>query len=261
MTVYRANYGDALYGQDTYGLSGSITDASATITPSCSVSVSAVKIFQGSASASLLCSVASSLQQVKDAASAVSASCSVTAAADIIINVAASTSSAASATSAAIKVRNAAAAISLQNAVVTAAVEYPETEGFRAGYGLGTYGSFVYGENYSVEEAAASITPACSVSVSGVAVRNVAASITPSASVVSNGFIDVVGQSNVGLSSSVNISYNRVRLMAASLNAASTITTVARYKWLDATDPTTVWTDATEASTTWTDADYLERAA
>ena len=194
-------------------------------------------------------------------AASLSASCSVTAAADIIINVAASTSSAASVASAAIKVRNAAASISLQNAVVTAAVEYPETEGFRAGYGLGTYGSFVYGENYSVEEAAASITPACSVSVSGVAVRNVAASITPSASVVCNGFIDVVGQSNVGLSSSVNISYNRVRLMAASLNAASTITTVARYKWLDATDPTTVWTDATEASTTWTDADYLERAA
>ena len=47
MTVYRANYGDALYGQDTYGLSGSIVDAAASITPSCSVAVSAVKVFEG----------------------------------------------------------------------------------------------------------------------------------------------------------------------------------------------------------------------
>ena len=31
MTVYRANYGDALYGQDTYGLSGSVIDAAASI--------------------------------------------------------------------------------------------------------------------------------------------------------------------------------------------------------------------------------------
>ena len=194
-------------------------------------------------------------------AASLSTSCSVTAAAETVIDAASAISSSSSTTSAAIRVTDAAASISLQNTVVSAAVEYVEADGFRAGYGLGIYGSFVYGENYSIEDGAASITPACSVSVSGVAVRNVSASITPSASFISNGVIDVVGQSNVGLSSSINISYNRVRLMAASLNAASTITTVARYKWLDSTDPTTVWTDATEASTTWTDADYLERAA
>ncbi len=194
-------------------------------------------------------------------ASNVACTLSVTANSDKIISGASAATCTSAKNSSGIKVRTAAANMVCQGVVVTVAVEYPEVPGFRPGYGKNTYGSYIYGINHSIEEGAAAINLACNVTSVGIRIADAASNITLTSTMTGNGVIDVVGQANIALSSSVNISYNRVRLMAASLNAASTITTVARYKWLDATDPTTVWTDATEASTTWTDADYLERAA
>ncbi len=42
---------------------------------------------------------------------------------------------------------------------------------------------------------------------------------------------------------------------------AITTSVSARYKWLDADDPSTTWTAAPNPSNTWVEADYLERAA
>jgi len=261
MTVYRANYGDALYGQDTYGLSGSVIDAAASITPICSVTTTAVKVFEGASTVTTACSVTASLQQVKSGASTVACTSSVTANSDTIIGGASATTCTSATTSSAIKVRTAAANIVCQGVVVTVAVEYPEVPGFRPGYGKNTYGSYIYGINHSVEEGAAAINLACNVTSAGIRIADAASNITLTSTMTGNGVIDVVGQANIALSSSVNIEYNRVRLMAASLNVAATVTIKSRYKWLDAPNPSTTWTDVSNPSTTWTEADYLERAA
>jgi hypothetical protein len=141
------------------------------------------------------------------------------------------------------------------------AVEYPEVPGFRPGYGLNTYGSYIYGENHSIEEGAASIGLVCNVSGAGERIANAASNIALTSTATSNGVIDVVGRADVALSSSVNISYNRVRLMSATDNLSLTVNVLSRYKWLDADEPTTTWTLAPNPSNTWTEADYLERAA
>lgn len=261
MTVYRANYGDALYGQDTYGLSGSIVDAAASITPSCSVAVSAVKVFEGASAVVTACSVTASLQEIIEGASTASCTLNVTAASDTVIGGASTVTCASSVSASAIKLRNAAANIVCQGVVVTVAVEYPEVPGFRPGYGKNTYGSYIYGINHSIEEGAAAISLACSVTSAGIRIANAASNVALTSTMTANGVIDVVGQANIALSSSVNIEYNRVRLMAADINVAASIAINSRYKWLDAPDPTTTWTDVSNPSTSWTEADYLERAA
>jgi hypothetical protein len=261
MTVYRANYGDAFYGQDIYGLSGSIVDASASVSLVCAVSSEAVNVRNAASTATIATTTSALLQQVRIGASSAACVVSVTASGNRIIGGAASTASTSSASAAAIKVRTAAANIVCQGIIVAVAVEYPEVPGFRPGYGLNTYGSYIYGENHSIEEGAASIGLVCNVSGAGERIANAASNIALTSTATSNGVIDVVGRADVALSSSVNISYNRVRLMSATDNLSLTVNVLSRYKWLDADEPTTTWTLAPNPSNTWTEADYLERAA
>lgn len=261
MAVYRAYYGDALYGQNTYGLSGSITDGAAVITPSASVTVTAVNAISFAASDTSSASVTAGAEVVKQGAAAVTPSASVAVDGNRILVGAVSDSSTVSTTTAADIVVDGAVAATLQNAVVTVAETYAETDGYRDGYGKRTYGTFVYGENYSIEEATITASASASVSINYERVRGDSFAITPSTTFTSNGVIDVVGRATITPALSVDIAYNRVRLMAASDDVTLTTDTFARYKWLDADDPTTTWTDASDPSTTWTDADYLERAA
>lgn len=261
MTVYRANYGDALYGQNIYGLSGSIVDAAASIAPICSASSSSVKVREAASSDTSSCSVVAALQQVKLGAANVSCTASTSAGSNVITDAAAALTCTSFTSSNAIKIVTAAADVVCQGVVVVVAVEYPEAEGFRPGYGLNTYGTYIYGVNHSVEDGAASVSLACSVSSSAVRVVNAASNISLAATVTGNGVIDVVGRADVALSSNVNISYNRVRLMSATDTLSSAVNVLSRYKWLDADEPTTTWTAASNPSNTWAEADYLERAA
>ena len=261
MAVYRAYYGDALFGQDTYGLSGSITDGAAVITPSASVTVSAVNVINFAASDTASASVTAGAQVIKQGSAAVTPSASVTATANLVLVFASTDSSASTASASGGIIKDGAVAAALQNVVVTVAETYAETDGYRSGYGLRTYGTNIYGENYSIEEVVAAVSASASVTVSGERIAIGAATITSSATFVSNGVIDVVGRAIITPTASVDIAYNRVRLMAASDNVTLTTDVFARYKWLDADDPTTTWTDASDPSTSWTDADYLERAA
>lgn len=261
MAVYRSNYGDAFYGQDIYGLSGSIIDAAASISPICSVSSSAVRVREAASVDTSSCSVVVALQQIKLGGANVACTVSVSAGFNLITDAAATLTCTSSTSSTAIKIITAAADIVCQGVVVAVAVEYPEAEGFRAGYGLNTYGTYIYGVNHSVEEGAASISLTCSVSSSAVKVVNAASNISIAATVTSNGVIDIVGRVDVVLSSAVNISYNRVRLMSATDALSSTVNVLSRYKWLDADEPTTTWTEAPDPSNRWVEADYLERAA
>lgn len=158
-------------------------------------------------------------------------------------------------------IKDASATASSLTVVTAAALSYVESEGFRAGFGLGLYGDNVYGENYSVEAGTATANITFTPSVGYEVVRQVSASPALTFTSSAHAVFDVVGRASPTISITPEIAYNRVRLMSASDDIGFTPDVNARYKWLDADEPTTTWTDASEPSTTWSDADYLERAA
>lgn len=123
---------------------------------------------------------------------------------------------------------------------------------FRSGYGDFTYGNLLYGIDAADITGAASAGVSCSVSASSQVVRDglIQDVSTVTASVAA--YTSLAGKATSSISSSVDIYWNRVMSFEASTAIVSDDTEVsARYKWLDASDPTT----------TWTTADYLERAA
>jgi hypothetical protein len=185
---------------------------------------------------------------------AASAAIGVSAAASAVTVVSASASASLSVSSsqpAAIRVADAAADISLGGIASVSAVKYEVIPGFRPGYGLNTFGSYLYGKNISIEEGSASAVISVGATASAQVTRNVSASPAIVISTASNAVIDVVGAATPTVSISTDIVYNRIRLMAASDEFGITASVSARYKWLEAADPTTSWTEA----------DYLERAA
>jgi len=185
-------------------------------------------------------------------AAAASIAVSATAAAVTVITASASASIGVVATPpTAVRVADAAANISLGGIASVSSIKYEVIPGFRPGYGLNTYGSYLYGKNISIEEGSASTTIAVSATATAQVTRNVAASPTISIVATSNAVIDVVGAASPTISITTDIVYNRVRLMEASDQFGFTATVAARYKWLEASSPTTSWTEA----------DYLERAA
>lgn len=151
----------------------------------------------------------------------------------------------------AVRVADAAASASLGGIASVSAVTYEVVPGFRSGYGVNTYGSYVYGENYSVEEGSATVNVAVSATATAQVTRNVSASPAVIVSTVSNAVIDVVGAASPTVSISPEIVYNRVRLMEAADNIGATPSVSARYKWINSPEP----------ATSWAVADYLERAA
>lgn len=151
----------------------------------------------------------------------------------------------------AVRVADVSANPSLGGIVSVSAIKYEVVPGFRSGYGVNTYGTFVYGENYSIEEGAAAVSVGISTSASAQVTRNVSAATNITTSTTSNAVIDVVGAASPSVSISTEIVYNRVRLMAVSDTFGFTESVSARYKWLASSNPTTSWTEA----------DYLERAA
>jgi hypothetical protein len=200
--------------------------------------------------------------ETTQAAASASVGISAVASADTVIDASASATIAVSVTPpTAIRIVDASASVSLGGIVSVSAVKYEVIPGFRPGYGLNTYGSYLYGKNISIEEGSASAAIGVSTSVSAQAVRQSGAS--PSIAVVftANGVIDVVGRASVTISISPNIAYNRVRLFSGTSAIAISTSVSARYKWLDADDPSTTWTLAPNPSNTWAEADYLERAA
>jgi hypothetical protein len=158
-------------------------------------------------------------------------------------------------------IKDASASISLGGIANVSAITYEVIPGFRPGYGLNTYGSYLYGKNISIEEGSASAVIGVTASVSAEAIRQSGASPSIDFVFTSNGVIDVVGRSTAAISISSNIAYNRVRLFSGTSAIAISTSVSARYKWLDADEPTTTWTEAPDPSNTWVQADYLERAA
>ena len=184
-------------------------------------------------------------------AATVSFGVSASASAVTVVRAAATAAISSSASTSGIIVKDGAVTANVLSVVTSSAIEYVRNDGFRAGYGLNTYGSYIYGENYSVEDGVAAVNISITPTVSYQVVRQVTATpaitVTPSV----QGFMSIVGTISDTVSITPNIEYNRVRLFSASDDILGGTVVSARYKWLPATDPTT----------TWTTSDYLERAA
>lgn len=191
------------------------------------------------------------IQETTQGAASASWGVSASANAVTVVRAAATAAISSSATASGLIVKDGSATANVLAVVTSAAVEYDSVAGFRDGYGQNTYGSFVYGENYSIEEASITASFSITPTVSYQVVRQVSATpaitVTPSA----QGFMSIVGAVSDTVSITPNIEYNRVRLFSASDDILGDTLVSARYKWLPASDPTT----------TWTTSDYLERAA
>jgi hypothetical protein len=185
---------------------------------------------------------------------AASASVSVSASVGVVTVVGASASADATFTSSSpsgVIIKDATASTGLNGIISAVAVKYEVVEGFRAGYGLNTYGTFMYGQNRSVEEASATANVSFTPSVAVQVTRNTSSTSDIVFSATAHAVYDIVGSANPTVSISTEISYNRVRLFSGETDILGDTVVSARYKWLDAPDPVT----------TWTTADYLERAA
>lgn len=140
----------------------------------------------------------------------------------------------------------------------------------RTGYGTGLFTAGKYGLPQVFEGAVSasisagvtadaerikigSVSDAIAVTTSATAIRiqNGVVSDSISASVVVAGYTTIVGAVDDRITSDFDLYWNRVRPFAVNDHAKVGVSVNARYKWLDASDPTT----------TWAKADYLERAA
>lgn len=191
------------------------------------------------------------IQETTQGAASASWSVSASASSVTVVGAAATAAISSSATASGEIIKDGAVTANLQGIVNVSAVTYEVVAGFRDGYGINTYGSYIYGENYSVEEGSATANVSVTPTVSYQVVRQVTATPAVTVSATAQGFMSIVGAVSDTVSITPNIEYNRIRLFSASDNILGDTVVSARYKWLPATDPTT----------TWTTSDYLERAA
>lgn len=195
----------------------------------------------GSATVSLTSSVSASAQVIKVGASTVAASASITSSADVV-------------TDALINVF-------LTSSVSASAEKYAQSDGYRTGYGLRTYGTSIYGENVSVEAGLVAIAATSSVTASANVTAVGAATIASTASLTSSGEFSVVGAATIALTSAVTAGSSVTRNAASAIAIAASLTASGRLKWEDDAEPTDTWTDATDDDiVTWTDSPVREAA-
>jgi len=191
------------------------------------------------------------IQETTQGAASASWSVSASASSVTVVTAAATAAISSSASASGEIIKDGAVTANVLSVVTSSAIEYVRSEGFRAGYGLNTYGSYIYGENYSVEDGSATASISVTPTVSYQVVRQVTATPAVTVSATAQGFMSIVGAATATVSITPNIEYNRIRLFSVSDDILGDTIVSARYKWLPATDPTT----------TWTTSDYLERAA
>lgn len=195
----------------------------------------------GSATVSLTSSVTASAQVIKVGASTVAASASVTSSADVV-------------TDALINVF-------LTSSVSASAEKYAQSDGYRTGYGLRTYGTSIYGENVSVEAGLVAISATSSVTASANVTAVGAATIAATSSLTSSGEFSVVGAVTIALTSAVTAGSSVTRNATSAIAIAASLAASGRLKWEDDAEPTDTWTDATDDGiVTWTDSPVREAA-
>ena len=232
--AYRASYGADTYGTALYGVTGAIDGSTKVVfRPSYGKETYGTSTYgvQGNETCNL--SVTCSAQVIRDGAAAIASTLSVNAVNYVIV-------------------KDASAAIALQGATVSVAEEYVETEGYRPGYGLRTYGTSIYGQNDSVEQGTATIAIAASMTVNGGLTRNVAAAITPSLSTTANAVFSVTASAALTSSLSISTSATRVLLGSSTSTIALSLVASGIEKWEPIAGTPETWTPVAASNETWT---------
>lgn len=195
----------------------------------------------GSATLALTSSVSASAQVVKAGSSTIAASASVTSSCDVV--------------------SDALINVFLTSSVSASAEKYAQSDGYRTGYGLRTYGTSIYGENVSVEAGLVTIAASASLTASANVTAVGAATITATSSLTVAGEGSVTGSVNIPLNSTITVNASVTRNAASTIAIVASLTASARKKWEDDAEVTDTWTDATDDDiVTWTDAPVREAA-
>lgn len=239
---YRSGFGIGTFGTGLFGVSGAIDGSTDVVyRPAYGRETYGTSIYGTQGNEAINLSITCSAQVIKAGSSLISASASVTSSADVI--------------------SDALINVFLTSSVSASAEKYAETDGYRTGYGLRTYGTSIYGENVSVEAGLATIAASASLTASANVTAVGAAAITATLSVTSGGEGSVTAAINIPLTSAVTASSAVTRGGASVIAITSSLTASGRFKWEDETDPTDTWTDATDDGiVTWTDSPVREAA-
>lgn len=234
--AYRASYGADSYGSAFYGITGAVDGATdVTYRPAYGKATYGTAAYGNEGSETTRLTATCSAQIVVDGPSTASATASTAASG--------------------IRVAEGQASATLQNVTLSIAEVYAETDGYRPGYGLRTYGSNIYGENASVELGTAAGTAALSGTCSFELVREASAVGSSSLSGTSNAVFSVRGRVSLSVSLSVSVAYQRV--IGGSATSALALSTAAsgREKWEPSDATAEIWTDVSEVTDTWTPVD------
>tara|TARA_X000001382_G_scaffold39306_2_gene26241 strand:+ start:109 stop:744 length:636 start_codon:yes stop_codon:yes gene_type:complete len=187
-------------------------------------------------------------------AATIACAASVSAASERIQNGAATIACATSTSSAAEIVRiyeDGESSIAVTSSVSATAIKYSIYTGTRAGYGVGTYGTFSYGINEKTENAASVVAGTSSATAAGQRVPEITLTIACASSATSSAVFDVISGATIACVSTFTSNAGSTLKGAASPNCVTSTSAVCEIKW----------TEAAAANTNWTEADLLERAA
>jgi hypothetical protein len=231
--AYRASYGADTYGSSLYGVTGAI-DGSTDVTyrPAYGKATYGTAVYGAEGNETIT----------------LTGTCS----AQILIDGAAAASSTLTAASQATRIIEGSASASLQNLSGSVGEVYAETDGYRTGYGLRSYGTSIYGENVSVEvgvaSASATLTSACSFEL----VREASALATENLTGTCNAVFSVRGSATGSMSLLGDAAPALVMLAAGSGSMALSSAASGIEKWEPVDEVTDTWTPVAVTSETWT---------
>lgn len=231
--AYRASYGADSYGSAFYGITGAVDGATdVTYRPAYGKATYGTAVYGNEGSETTRLTATCTAQILVDGAATANATTSVTASG--------------------VRVAEGQASATLQNVTLSIAEVYAETDGYRPGYGLRTYGTSIYGENASVETGAAAGSAALTATCSFELVREVSAVATLTLTPTANAVFSVRGQASVSTSLSVTAAFERVMQGSATSTLALAAVCDGIEKW-EPTDATAeIWTDVDGVTDTWT---------
>jgi hypothetical protein len=231
--AYRASYGADSYGSAFYGITGAIDGATdVTYRPGYGKATYGTAVYGNEGSETTTLTATCSAQIVVDGTSAASA-----------------TSTAAAS---GVNVIQGQASATLQNVTLSVAEVYAETDGYRTGYGLRTYGTSIYGRNDSVETGVAAGSAALTGTCSFELVREVSAVASLALSTTANAVFSVRGEASVSTSLSLTAAFERVLQGSATSNLALSTAASGIEKWEPVDGVTDTWTPVAATSETWT---------
>jgi len=231
--AYRASYGADSYGSAFYGITGAIDGATdVTYRPGYGKATYGTAVYgnEGSETTTL------------------TATCS----AQILVDGTAAASAAATTAASGVNVIQGQASATLQNVTLSVAEVYAETDGYRTGYGLRTYGTSIYGRNDSVETGVAAGSAALTGTCSFELVREVSAVASFSLSTTANAVFSVRGEASVSMSLSLTAAIERVLQGSATSTLALSTAASGIEKWEPVDGVTDIWTPVDATSETWT---------